>query len=241
MNLLDKRFFTNLIATLIIFYALWFPDELWSKTFLNAGLFALSGALTNWLAIYMLFERVPGIYGSGVVALNFEGFKKSIHELIMNQFFNTEILEKYFSKSENLKLIPNFEKVFYGVNFDPIFDSLLDVVEKSGLGPMISMVGGKKALEPLREPFKDKLKVAIEKISESQQVKDSFREQFSSKEFSENISKKVNDIITKRLDELTPNIVKEIIERIIHKHLGWLVVWGGVFGGIIGVIKTILI
>ncbi|MCU7375947.1 hypothetical protein PEC18_35415 [Paucibacter sp. O1-1] len=31
------------------------------------GLFALSGAITNWLAIHMLFEKVPGLYGSGVV------------------------------------------------------------------------------------------------------------------------------------------------------------------------------
>ena len=189
----------------------------------------------------MLFERVPGIHGSGVIPLNFESFKNSIHELIMNQFFSTDILKKYFSETESFELVPNIEKVFNGVNFDPVFDSLLEVIEKSSLGSMLSMVGGIKALEPLRDPFNDKLKIAIGKISESEQLKDSFRKQFSNNEFSAKISKELDDIIKNRLEKLTPDMVKEIIERIIHKHLGWLVVWGGIFGGIIGTIATIVI
>ena len=241
MYFIEKRIFTNIIALFLVFFGFWFPDESWSNIILYSGLFAFSGAITNWLAVYMLFERVPGIYGSGVIPLNFETFKKSIHELIMNQFFNTEILNKYFSDSENLKLLPNIEKIFHGVNFDPVFDSLLEVIEKSNMGTMLSMVGGIKALEPLREPFKDRLNIAIEKISETQQFKDSFREQFSNNAFSEDILKKIEDIVLKRLEELTPLMVKDIVEQIIHKHLGWLVVWGGVFGGIIGMISSLLI
>ena len=240
MNFFDKRFITNLVAMGFVCGSLLFT-ETWSRIILNIGLFALSGAITNWLAIYMLFERVPGIYGSGVIPINFESFKKSIHELIMNQFFNKEILEKYFTDSENLKLLPNFEKLFHRVNFDPVFDSLLEVIETSRFGPMLSMVGGIEALNPLREPFIGKLKIAIEKITETQQFKDSFSEQFSSTYFSEEILKKVDYIVTKRLEELTPDIVKEIIEGIIHKHLGWLVVWGGVFGGLIGMIKSLIL
>ena len=53
---------------------------------LNAGLFALSGGNTNWLAIHMLFERVPGFYGSGVIQLRFDEFKMGIRKLIMEQF-----------------------------------------------------------------------------------------------------------------------------------------------------------
>ena len=75
--------------------------------------------------------------------------------------------------------LKNLEKVFQGVNFDPVFDSLLEVIEKSSLGSILSMVGGTKALEPLRDPFNDKLKIAIGKISESEQLKDSFRKQFT--------------------------------------------------------------
>jgi len=131
-------------------------------------------------------------------------------------------------------------KLFQNVNFNPVFDSLLEVIETSRFGPMLSMVGGIEALNPLREPFIEKLKIAVKKISETQQFKDSFTEQFSNRYLSEEILKKVDEIVKKRLEELTPDLVKKIIEDIIHKHLGWLVVWGGVFGGIIGMITTLI-
>ena len=239
MPFFDKRLITNLIALGFVFGSSWLSEP-WNKTILNTGLFALSGAITNWIAVYMLFERVPGIYGSGVIPINFESFKKSIHELVMNQFFNSEILEKYFTDSENLKLIPNFEKLFHSVNFDPLFDSLLEVIESSRFGPMLLMVGGIEVLHPLREPFIDKLKITVKKISETQQFKDSIKKQFSNRYLSEEIMKKVDDIVINRLEELTPELVKEIIENIIHKHLGWLVVWGGIFGGMIGLVTTLL-
>ena len=91
----DKRLGTNLIATVLVVFGYWISEP-WSKTLLNIGLFSLSGALTNWLSVYMLFERVPGIYGSGVIPLHFEDFKTGIHQLIMRQFFDRNNLEKFF-------------------------------------------------------------------------------------------------------------------------------------------------
>ena len=41
----------------------------------EGSLFGLSGALTNWLAIHMLFEKVPGLYGSGIIPLRFNSLK----------------------------------------------------------------------------------------------------------------------------------------------------------------------
>ena len=35
------------------------------------GLYGLSGSLTNSLAIIMIFERIPGIVGSGIIEKNF--------------------------------------------------------------------------------------------------------------------------------------------------------------------------
>jgi len=233
----DKRLGTNLVAATLVCGGLWFNDP-WRDTLLNTGLFALSGAITNWLAIYMLFERVPGLYGSGVIPLHFEDFKTGINELIMNQFFNRENVEKFFANSSGSKILPDFEAVFKKVNLNPAFDSLLEVIENSSFGPMLSMVGGVQALEPLREPFKEKLQVAVQKISKTDPFKEALREQLADLSASDNILQKVEGIVSNRLDELTPNMVKEIVERMIQKHLGWLVVWGGVFGGLIGLITT---
>ena len=63
------------------------------------GLFATSGALTNWLAVHMLFEKVPLLYGSGVIPARFEEFKEAIRELIMAQFFTKENVERFFREA----------------------------------------------------------------------------------------------------------------------------------------------
>ena len=57
------------------------------QKYLWLGSFALSGGLTNWLAIHMLFEKVPILYGSGVIPERFEDFKQGIRELILTEFF----------------------------------------------------------------------------------------------------------------------------------------------------------
>jgi len=83
-----KSLITNLVAAALLvagLYIPWYADQIFSM-----GIFALSGALTNWLAVYMLFEKVPGLYGSGVIPNRFEEFKTGIKNLIMNQFFTAE-------------------------------------------------------------------------------------------------------------------------------------------------------
>ena len=92
---MNKSLGTNLIAFLIV--AVGFVTG--NSIILTVGLFALSGAVTNWLAVHMLFEKVPFLYGSGVVENRFDQFKVSIHSLIMEQFFTKENLDKFF-KSE---------------------------------------------------------------------------------------------------------------------------------------------
>jgi len=236
----DKRFGTNLVASLLVGSGFLFSEP-WSETLLNTGLFSLSGAITNWLAIYMLFERVPGLYGSGVIQLHFEDFKASIKELIMHQFFNQEHLDQFYKDSEGPIFLPDFESVFKRINLNPAYDSFLEVIESSSFGPVLSMLGGVQALESLREPFKEKLRGAVRKISKTEPFQQAMREQLAELSASDDVLQKVEGIVCKRLDELTPNIVKGIVERMIHKHLGWLVVWGGVFGGLIGLLSTFVI
>ena len=85
---INKSFTTNLLALLTILLGHLSP--IYQDQILSIGYFALSGAITNWLAIYMLFEKVPGLYGSGVIPNRFEDFKKGIHSLIMGQFFTKQ-------------------------------------------------------------------------------------------------------------------------------------------------------
>ena len=236
----DKRLGTNLIAAALVVFGFWISEP-WSKTLLNIGLFSLSGALTNWLAVYMLFERVPGIYGSGVIPLHFEDFKAGIHQLIMRQFFDQNNLEKFFKGVGGSKHLPDFKKIFKEINLNPAFDSLLEIIQNSSFGPLLSMAGGVQALESLREPFKDKMHLVVQKITLSEPFQQAMREKQDEFTASLDLHQKIDVIVTERLDELTPEMIKDIIESMIQKHLGWLVVWGGVFGGLIGLLTSLLI
>ncbi len=203
------------------------------------GLFALSGAVTNWLAVHMLFEKVPLLYGSGVIPDRFEDFKAGIRNLMMEQFFTEENIDRFLSDSAGKASTLNLAPVIEQVDLSPAFDDLVDVIEKSSFGGMLAMVGGSEALQPLREPFIDKMKETVTNISQSEQFNTILRNELEQPNVMADMREKVSDIIEKRLNELTPQLVKEIIQAMIRKHLGWLVVWGGVFGGLIGFIAAI--
>ena len=97
-RIVNKSFLTNFIAVLIIATGYLCPVQ--SDLIKSIGFFALSGAITNWIAIHMLFEKVPLLYGSGVIPNRFEEFKTSIKELMMNQFFTLENIEQFIQKEE---------------------------------------------------------------------------------------------------------------------------------------------
>jgi uncharacterized membrane protein YheB (UPF0754 family) len=203
------------------------------------GLFALSGAITNWLAVHMLFEKVPLLYGSGVIPARFEEFKIAIKHLMMEQFFTEDNIDRFLSDSSGKASTINLSPVIDKVDLSPAFDSLVSVIENSSFGGMLAMVGGSEALQPMREPFIEKMKLSVQEITESEQFNTLLREELEQPDIISGMRNKVSDIIEKRLNELTPQLVKEIVQEMIKKHLGWLVVWGGIFGGAIGVIAAL--
>lgn len=231
---MNKSFVTNAITLLLVLsgYVL-ANDQLFT-----IGLFALSGALTNWLAVHMLFEKVPGLYGSGVIPARFEDFKLAIRELMMEQFFTEENIERFLSEKSGKAMNFDFTSVIEKIDISPAFDSLIDVIQESSFGGMLAMVGGTEALLPLKEPFMGKMKASLAEISESEEFDALIKEQIEQPDVLAEMRVKIQSIIEQRLNELTPQLVKEIVQKMIKKHLGWLVVWGGVFGGLIGTLAA---
>jgi len=234
---MNKSLGTNLIAFLIVVVGYLIQNTI----VLTVGLFALSGAVTNWIAVHMLFEKVPFLYGSGVVENRFEQFKTSIHTLIMNQFFTKENLDKFFEKEMETNKKLDLTDVIEKTDFTIAFESLKAAVMESSFGGMLGMFGGEKALEPLQEPFEKKMKVAINKIVHTDTFQNLIQETLKSSDISEDMSKKIDEVVSKRLDELNPKMVKNLVQDMIKEHLGWLVVWGGVFGGLIGLIGSLVL
>lgn len=234
--LMNKSLITNLLSlgALAVGYAL-SNDYL-----LYAGLFAFSGAITNWLAIHMLFEKVPGLYGSGVIPARFEEFKAAIKTLMMEQFFTRENIDKFLNKEMAGGKSLNLEPIIAKVDFNPTFDSLVDVIAQSQFGGMLAMFGGTEALVPLKQPFVEKMQAAMVELSQSDSIKQALKEELEAPAMMEEIQANIENIIDQRLNELTPKMVKEMVQKMIKQHLGWLVVWGGVFGGLIGLVTAVI-
>ena len=159
-KILNKSFITNLIAIVII--AIGFLCPVNQELMKSIGFFALSGALTNWLAIHMLFEKVPFLYGSGVIPNRFEEFKLTIKDLMMNQFFTTENIEQFILTEEKQgdKLL-NLEPLMEAVDYDKVFEGMVSSIMESSFGAMLQMMGGEEALIPLKEPFTEKMKINL--------------------------------------------------------------------------------
>ena len=229
---INKSLLTNIIATLLVVLS-FIPtlSQNIAHMLLFSGLFALSGALTNLLAIHMLFEKIPFLYGSGVIPLHFEVFKHSIKELMMQEFFTQEQLDAFLAqKEQKIDLVPIVEQT----DFSPAYDALSKTVMESSFGGMLGMFGGEKVIEGLREPFTQKIKAATVEIVQSPQFNATLQEHLQHSSLSSDILHKIASVIDSRLEQLTPQMVKEMVQRLIKEHLGWLVVWGGFFGGLLG-------
>lgn len=218
---MNKSLITNLISIFIILIGFLYRDDF--SFILLVGVFALSGSITNLLAIHMLFDKVPFLYGSGVILDRFDDIKLGIKNLILKELFSAEQIDKF--------ILDNKQKTSGGIikkiDFDRVFVGLVESIEGSQLGGMLAMIGGRKALEPLKDPFVKKLKVIIEDF-----IKDNSGNNNSTDE----LLLKIENILDARLADLSPNDVKIIIQKMIREHLGWLVVWGGFFGGLLGLI-----
>lgn len=231
---MNKSLVTNLFALLLVLAGLAVPGR-GGDVLLSTGFFALSCALTNWLAIHMLFEKVPGFYGSGVVPARFSEFKAGIRQLVMEQFFNTRNMEQFFSTTAaDTGTASLLEQVTAKVDFDKAFAGLVEVIMQSSFASMLNMFGGAKSLDPLRDPFATKMREFMLQLGDDQELMGQLTAHNSSA-----LLTRVQDIVDRRLDELTPELVKEIVQGMIRAHLGWLVVWGGVVGGLIGLLVTL--
>ena len=229
----DKSLITNTAASATVLLGLVSP--VWGHEILTIGLFALSGAITNWLAIHMLFEKVPFMYGSGVIPNRFEEFKMAIRKMIMDQFFTEQNLKRFIADEE--ASITSWLKpgqLVDQINYDKLFDRLVDAIMNSSFGGMLEMMGGTSALAGLKDPFIEKIKLTLNEMVESESFQAGVANSIDTNKLSEDMSVKIQAIVDKRLDELTPQIVKDIVQEMIKEHLGWLVVWGGVVGAVIG-------
>lgn len=235
----NKSVVTNGLALLLVLLSLFIREPQLQLVFANVGLFALSGALTNWLAVHMLFEKVPGLYGSGVIEYRFEELKIAIKDLIQKQFFNDHHL-KSMIEQETYAYTKHLDRLADVIDYDALYQALLEAILSSSMGSMLQMVGGAKALDPIKPKFEEKMSSFIQAQLNDPSFLNKLNQSMDSQDMVKHLQDNLETIIETRLNEMTPKMVKMMMKDIMHKHLGWLVVWGGVFGGVIGLVKSFI-
>ncbi len=220
---MNKIYTTNFLA--LFFTVLGSFSPIYGKELFLIGIFSLSGSLTNWIAIHMLFEKVPLFYGSGVIPNKFEEFKRGIKKLIIHEFFDDQNIEKFFKKNKF-----NFDKIIDQTGEEKIFSNLIEAIKESSLGSMLDIIGGEKALSALKEPILRRIKETFY----------SFQNKSTEQSLIINYQKDIELLIDEKMKTLEPENVKIIIENMIKNHLGWLVVWGALFGGMIGLVYSVI-
>jgi hypothetical protein len=176
----------------------------------------------------MLFEKVPLLYGSGVILDKFEDIKLGIKNLILQELFTEAQINNFLLDNK----VTTSETIINKIDFDKVFIGLVEAIEGSQLGGMLAMVGGRKALDPLKDPFTKKLKIIIEDFVTENTSSD------NNSDTTESLLLKIENILDARLADLSPEDIKLIIQKMIKEHLGWLVVWGGFFGGLLGLLLS---
>mmetsp|Transcript_4407 Transcript_4407/g.14599 ORF Transcript_4407/g.14599 Transcript_4407/m.14599 type:complete len:287 (-) Transcript_4407:7-867(-) len=204
------------------------------------GLFGFAGGITNWLAVKMLFDRIPLLVGSGVVPRRFKDILAALKSMILDTFFEETFLKEYVNERSGdlLKTLDLKAKIEKSVAASPDFDSTLarkleaisqtpDGIFLASIGPMF---GGFDSMVPMIKPTMIALGV---------ELVDSLARDFDVADYVDvaSIRNEIDRALESRMTTLTPKKVKRMMSRVIREHLGWLVVWGNVFGGLIGVLS----
>ena len=200
---------------------------------LAAGLFGFAGGITNWLAVKMLFDRVPGLYGSGVIPARFREIRATIKTLIMTHFFEEAYLRRFFEEHGSGGAAPRLGEEMRALldteEADRAIEAELESLEQGPMGMMIGMAGP-EAVKLLARQFVGAL---IDRLAPL--VEERLRQDPSAGIPA--LRAQVDRLLEARLQELTPSVVKEMMELVMRRHLGWLIVWGNVFGGLIGLLS----
>ncbi len=254
---MDKGTASNITSACVLTLGLLLDSGAAQAWILSAGLFGFSGGITNWLAVKMLFDRIPGLIGSGVIPARFREIRRKIKDIILEHFFDEEYLRRFFAenqqdidwsryiKSSNGDRSPvasfveqQWEKLTGAEVIQPMIDEQIDKLSESSVGGLLMIVGldnVRPAVNRFVSAFVSRMQEKVLAAAENVSVSD-LQIELDVERVVEDIRAQVEPLLEKKLEELHSGDVKRMMEDVIRSHLGWLIVWGNVFGGALGIL-----
>jgi uncharacterized membrane protein YheB (UPF0754 family) len=258
---IDKGTFSNILSGAVFGVGLLLPAGTLRDFTLSIGLFAFSGGITNALAVKMLFDRIPGLVGSGVIPARFREIREKIKSLILEHFFNESYLRDFLAQEKGnfdwrsfvktggagrgpmARLVDRHWERFTGPEtLDPIIEREIERLMDSRIGGLLAMVGAqnvKPAVSQFVGSFVGSLKGKVIELADKAGPEDLEVEIDEARVVAE-LRRKVKVLLDRKIAQLEPATVKRMMEDVIRDHLGWLVVWGNVFGAVLGIVGFVI-
>lgn len=257
---MDKGTISNLSSATLFALGLALPRGPVQATILSVGMFAFSGGITNSLAVKMLFDRIPGLVGSGVIPARFREIRAKIRQMILAHFFNDTHLRTFLAEHGNAFSIQDYlkgngqgggyvtrivdqqwERIAAPQVIQPIVDQQIEKLMDSSIGGLLVMVGVENvrpAVSQFVTGFVGGLKGKVLELSAG--MEKDVRVELDEDKVVEDIRTSVDRLLDAKLRQLDAPTVKRMLEEMIRHHLGWLVVWGNVFGGALGLVAVLI-
>ena len=133
---------TFLIMVLGILLQIFLGRNFIIQLVLAFGLFGFAGGITNWLAVKMLFDHIPFLWGSGVIPRRFKEIREAIKIQVLEMFFDKEFLSHYLGPRSrellhSIDLPGILRKMASSPDFDEMFVSKLTELSLRPEGMML--------------------------------------------------------------------------------------------------------
>ena len=258
---MDKGTLSNWASAAVLGASFALPEGMPRTLAFTTGMYALCGGLTNWLAVKMLFDRIPGFIGSGVVTARFREIRASVKDVILEHFFSPEHLERFFAANaasidwRGYLKAPRggdaplagavraaWKKLTSGDALRPVIDAQIEKLTDSPIGGLLLMVG-LDTVRPAVHNFVGGFVGAMEErvVAAAASIDPgSLDVELDRERLVKDARLYLDRLLQAKMEELQASQVKAMVEEMIRSHLGWLVVWGNVLGGILGLLAYFL-
>ncbi|KAL5467656.1 hypothetical protein EMCRGX_G031917 [Ephydatia muelleri] len=204
-----------------------------SRIIRSLGVFGFMGGVIIWIAVEMLFRRIPFLFGSGVLLRQYKSIRETISSIVIETLFDPAALRKYFSgknkKVREMLRVDTKLGLFNSQIVEVVIDQKISAILAGPDGFVLNMMGVNQ--DQLRLTMKTHARDFINEISPL------VMEKLADPGLTDGVDlhEEAEKILGTKIGQLSSGKVRQLMAVMIRKHLSWLIVWGNILGATFGI------